>query len=203
MYSRIIFLCVMTTALVSCNSQPKTEALTGETVKTADTMKTAEEIRTNMSYLNDYNAIEQLFGNENWLLADQKDSSYLYVSRLGDYSVNTYAYKMIKGDSAQVKHGRMERGNNTINWEFDGNPLAITGATSTRIVAAARGGDSSAYEFIRLDANRIQVTCPDKQKKILQKTLPLSLFLIRSRYDFAHGTRYAFDSVEFSKKRPG
>lgn len=197
---RIVFLCVMIAMLASCNSQPQPGTDKNETAAAGDTAKVAEEIRSNMSYLNDYNAIEQVFGNENWLLADQKDSSYLYLSRLGEYSVNIYAYKIIKGDSAQVKHGKMERKNNAIHWEFDGKPLAVTGATSARVVSAVPGKDSLQYEFIRTDANHIQLTYPNKEKKILQKTLPFSLFLIRSRYDYTHGTKLAFDSVEFSKK---
>lgn len=200
MRSRMFFCGLVIVVLFSCNSQAGSGSDTAAEIKTPDTVKVVEETRTDNSYRNDYNAIEQVFGNENWLSIDQKDSNYLYISRLGDFSVNTYAYKIIKGDSAQVKHGKMERRNNTINWEFDGRPVTITGATGTRIVAVAAGNDQ--YEFIRLDANHLQVTYPNKEKKVLRKTLSFSTFLIRSRYDYTHGTKYAFDSVEFSTRRP-
>src|SRR6478736_2918641 len=137
-----IFLMILVSLLVlACNNAPKEERSAADTTTAAnaDVPTTTDEVRTNMSYLNDFNALEKVFGNENWLIPGEKDSSYFYMSRMGDYVVNTYSYKLVKGDSAQVKRSKMEMDGKTINWEFDNRQLSITGATSTRIVAAIVG----------------------------------------------------------------
>lgn len=173
----------------------------GKEVKTADSAKVAEEIRTNMSFLNDYNAMEAVFGNENWMLIEKKDTSYYYFSRLGDMNFNTYAYRLVKGDSANVAHGKIEREKNRLVWNFDGKKLYITSATVARIAATVDGSDTAAkYAFTRLNSNTIGVTYPDQRKVELKKTIPFGLFLVRSRYDYSNGTHYAFDTAVYTKK---
>lgn len=168
---------------------------------TADTVKMAESIRTNLSYLNDYNALEQLFSNDNWLIPGPKDSSYLYVSRLGNYVVKTYAYQLVKGDSAHVQHADVKTENDQLVWEFNGQKLQLASATRARAVFAVAGADSLQYEFVRLDDNKIALTYPDKKKVVMKKMLQFSLFLARSHYDFANGTKYAFDTTQFNRKK--
>lgn len=167
----------------------------------ADTVKMAESIRTNLSYLNDYNALEQLFSNDNWLIPGGKDSSYLYVSRLGNYVVKTYAYQLVKGDSAHVQHADVRTENDQLVWQFNGQKLYLTSATRARAVFAVAGADSLQYEFVRLDDNKIALTYPDKKKVVMKKMLQFSLFLARSRYDFTNGTKFAFDTAQFSRKK--
>lgn len=196
---KFITFLIALTLIFACNNPA--EEKTPEENKT-DSTKVNESIRNNMSFLNDYNALEEVFGNENWLMAAKKDSSYLYVSRLGDFKVNTYAYRLQKGDSANVLHGAMKTEGNQIIWEFDKQPLFITSATRGRVVWSVVGADSLKYEFMRVDGNHISLTYPDKKKMILKKTLPLSLFLIRSQYDYAHGTHLAFDSTQLNKRNP-
>ncbi|MBI2283336.1 MAG: hypothetical protein HYU71_06490 [Bacteroidetes bacterium] len=169
--------------------------------KAADTVKMAESIRTNLSYLNDYNALEQLFSNDNWLIPGTRDSSYLYVSRLGNYVVKTYAYQLVKGDSAHVQHADVKTENDQLVWQFNGQKLYLTSATRARAVFAVVGADSLQYEFVRLDDNKISLTYPDKKKVVMKKMLQFSLFLARSRYDFTNGTKYAFDTTQFNKKK--
>lgn len=169
--------------------------------KAADTVQMAESIRTNLSYLNDYNALEQLFSNDNWLIPGPKDSSYLYVSRLGNYAVKTYAYQLVKGDSAHVQHAAVQMEKDQLVWQFNGQKLYLTSATRARAVFAVAGADSLQYEFVRLDDNKIGLTYPDKRKVVMKKTLQFSLFLTRSRYDFVNGTKYAFDTTQFNRKK--
>lgn len=172
-----------------------------EESKTADTVKMAESIRTNLSYLNDYNALEQLFTNDNWLIPGTKDSSYLYVSRLGNYVVKTYAYQLVKGDSAHVQYTTIQTEKDQLVWQFNGQKLYLTSATRARAVFAVAGADSLKYEFVRLDDNKISLTYPDKKKVVMKKMLQFSLFLARSRFDFTNGTKYAFDTTQFNRKK--
>lgn len=166
----------------------------------ADSVKLAESIRTNISFLNDYNAIEQVMGNENWLLADKKDSSYFYFSRLGSFNYNTYVYRLSKGDSSHVIQDKITMEGDKLVWHFDEKKLQIVTATSARIVWAVAGNDSMKYEFTRLNDHELSLTYPGKRSYTLKKTIPFSLFLVRSRYDFAHGTKLAFDTTGIKQK---
>ena len=197
MRTKNVFFLLMIVFLFACTTQPK-ENVPDE--KKEDTAQASESIRTNMSFLHDFNALEEVFGNENWLKADGKDSSYFYFSRLGNFQVNTYEYKLVKGDSAKVRNSSILQEGNKLTWNFNNQKLYITSATRGRIVGSVKGSDSLQYEFLRLDNDAIAITYPDKRRSILRKTLPFSLFLVRSRYDYAHGTKYAFDTAQFNKK---
>jgi hypothetical protein len=193
--------CLLLTGLLfSCQSQQKEENKEG-TNAPADSAAVSESIRSNMSYLNDFNALEALFTNDNWLMPDQKDSSYFYFSRVNDYKVNTYLYKLEKGDSAKVIHADMLADKNQLVWNFNQQPLYLVSATNARAVWAVKGTDSVQYEFIRIDHEHLRLTYPDKKQVVMKKMLPFSLFLVRSRYDFSNGTHYAFDTTQFNRKK--
>lgn len=193
---KYFFSCLLLMALMcSCgDAEQKNETAV------SDSAKVAEDIRSNMSFLNDYKAMEAVFGNENWMMISNKDTSFLYFSRLGDMQFNTYAYKIVKGDSARVDHQNIVKDKNNLAWMFDRKKLIITSATSARVVGQAEGTDSARYEFTRMDADHLSITYPGQKKMVLQKTLPFGLFLVRSRYDYANGTKLAFDTTQFRKK---
>jgi hypothetical protein len=149
----------------------------------------------------DYDALEQLYGNDNWLLVNGRDSSYLYFSRVNKFIVNTYAYIREKGDSVKVQYGKMQVNDDQVNWILNNTPVHLKSATRTRAVWESDGKDSLLYEFIRIDQDKIKLTYPDKHTVIMEKMLPLSLFLVRSQYDFANGTHYAFDTTQFNRKK--
>jgi hypothetical protein len=184
---------------IGCQSAQNENNDSSETKK--DSIQAAESIRTNLSFLHDFSALETVFTNDNWLIVDKKDSSYLYMSRVNDYLVNTYAYRLLKGDSAKVAYGTIKAQQNDLTWQFQNQPLRLTSATGTRAVWTVIGNDSLTYTFIRLDKDHIRLTYPDKKEVTLLKTLPFSLFLVRSRYDYANGTHYAFDTTQFNRKR--
>jgi len=196
---RIVLLLLPVFVLLACNTKPSENR---EDSKKDDMLKMSASISTNMLFLHDFNALEQVFGSENWLIVDKKDSSYLYFSRLGNFIVKTFIYKRVKGDSAAVQYGTIQPENDSITWDLFGRKLSLSNATGTRVKWSAVADSSLQYEFIRIDNNHIQLTYPDKKKLVLQKVLPLSLFLVRSRYDYTHGTKFAFDSSrEFEKRK--
>src|SRR6478609_8559287 len=124
MKSNIIFSLMAMGFLFACNEQPKEDKTSEQ--KDSVATKQAESISTNVSLLNDYRSLEQLFANDNWLIPGKKDSSYFYFSRLGNYQVNTYEYKLVKGDSAQVKHGSIQAEGNKLTLNFNGQKLYLT-----------------------------------------------------------------------------
>lgn len=189
---------LLSSSLVACQSpQPEKVSVTTEK-KTTE--KAGESIRTNLSFLNDFNALEEIFTNDNWLISDKKDSSYFYFSRLGKFTVNTYEYKIVKGDSARVTHALIQTEGDKISLPFNGHKLYIQSATKARLVCTVAGADSLTYTFVRLNDNQISLTYPGNKKTVVKKMLPLSQFLIRSRYDYTNGTKYAFDTSQFIKR---
>lgn len=196
---RIVHLLTLITAffLLSCGSGQNENT---EPVKKTDTLKVVDEVRSNTSFLYDLKALEELFSNDNWLMAGKKDSSYFYFSRTGDFIVNTYEYVLIKGDSAKVKYNHVVREGDKLSWSFDGKKLLLSNASGARALWTVAGNDSTKYEFLRVDKNQIRLTYPDHREVIMKKILPFSLFLVRSRYDFSNGTHYAFDTTQFNKK---
>lgn len=195
---RIVFFAATIVMLSACGS---TQGEKNSEEKAADTAKAAAEMRTNLSFLNDFNALEGVFGNENWMAIDNKDTSYCYFSRLGNFDFNTYQYRLVKGDSANVVHAKMQPQENRIAWQLDGKKLLVNNATPTRITAVVAGDTAMKYEFLKLDEQRIRVTYPDRKQLEWKKTIPFSLYLVRSRYDYAHGTRYAFDTGSIRRKK--
>ncbi len=196
---RIIHLVALMTVffLLSCGSGQNENT---DSVKKTDTVKVVDDVRSNTSFLYDLKALEELFSNDNWLIAGKKDSSYFYFSRTGDFIVNTYEYVLIKGDSAKVKYNHVVKEGDKLSWEFDGKKLLLNNASGARALWTVSGSDSVKYEFLRVDKNQIRVTYPDHKEVIMRKILPFSLFLVRSRYDFSNGTHYAFDTTQFNKK---
>ena len=73
-------------------------------------------------------------------------------------------------------------------------------AASAKAVWTLSGNDSSKYVFQKIDDNQISLEMPDGKKLLMQKTHQISLFLVRSRYDYVNGTKLAFDSTQFNKK---
>ncbi|MES2330056.1 MAG: hypothetical protein V4539_10670 [Bacteroidota bacterium] len=198
MKRRVTFLLVLVNFVFACGTQDEKKA---EEQKKDTTVKTEAVVtRPPQSFLNDYNALEQLFTNDNWLLINKKDSSYFYFSRLGNFQVNTYEYNLEKGDSAKVKHRLMQTEGDQVTWTFNNQKLILFSASDVRTVWTVAGADSTNYEFMRLDKNNLRITYPDRKQIVAKKMLPFSLFLVRSRYDFSNGTRYTFDTTQFNKK---
>lgn len=197
MKRRIVLLLLLMNLIFACGTQEEKKS---EELKDTTAAKAEVVTRPVQSFMNDYNALEQLFTNDNWLLADKKDSSYFYFSRLGNFKVNTYEYKLIKGDSAKVKHGAIETLGDKITWNFNNQKLYLVSASNVKAAWSVDGSDSTAYEFMRLDNSFLRITYPDKKRVTMKKMLPFSLFLVRSRYDFTNGTKYAFDTTQFNKK---
>jgi hypothetical protein len=197
MKRRTILLLLLMNLIFACETQEEKKA---EKQKDTAAAKAESVTRPVQSFMNDYNSLEQLFTNDNWLLANKKDSSYFYFSRLGNFQVNTYTYKLIKGDSTKVKHGAIQTEGDKITWNFNDQKLWLVSASNIKAAWSVDGSDSTAYEFMRLDNNFLRITYPDKKQVIMKKMLPFSLFLVRSRYDFTNGTKYAFDTAQFNKK---
>jgi hypothetical protein len=151
--------------------------------------------------LTQFNSLEKLFDNANYLIAEGKDTNYLYFSRNSDYLIKTHSFKMINGDSSNVRIDsiKLDESNN-IRWNFGEIKLALKNTTDMQSVWSVNGSDSINYLFQKSGYNTIQFVKEGGKKKVLKKTIALSTFLVRSYYDFKHGTKLAFDTTNFTKK---
>ena len=116
----------------------------------------AEPLRNNVSLLYDFNALEGLFENNNWMIVDKKDTSYFYFSRVNPYFINTYLYKIIKGDSVKTVLTPIQSDKQTkITWQWNKQNLQLSTATIARVVWKLINEDSAKVEFLKLDNNQI------------------------------------------------
>jgi hypothetical protein len=146
--------------------------------------------------LNRFDLLENIFQNNNWLLTNGNDSSYFYCSRLGKTYFKTYQYKIVKGDSVNTTITEMKLASDTIAWLLPQNlmPVYLNNISVTEVVWADKT-NLNFYTFQKTDSNNIHIKYPDGSIKNMVKTITLSSFLVRSKYDYLHGTRLAF-SVE-------
>jgi hypothetical protein len=174
---------------VSCgNNQNQSTSKQKETPATVTPVKD--------SGLAKFDLLENIFQNDNWLLINGRDSSFLYCSRLGKAYVKTYHFSMFKGDSINTVITSMQLSGDTITWRLpmDTITLQLKTVTASELIWTGKTG-LDIYIFEKTDSNHINIKYPGGSTKKLLKTPTLSSFLVRSKYDYLHGTRLAF-SVE-------
>lgn len=187
------FFIIVIVCLTACG--PASERETKSADSAAAVTAAVAEARSTTSMYNDFNTLESIFDNQNYLVVNGKDSSYFYFSRLNHTLIRTYTYKISKGDSAQVRVNTIQPDEkNNIIWEWNGKKLKLAGADRGQVRWVSSASDSTAVSFLKLDKNTIRLSYPGRKELVLQKISPLSLFLVRSRYDYQHGTHYAFET---------
>ncbi|MFY7965089.1 MAG: hypothetical protein ACOVO1_09350 [Chitinophagaceae bacterium] len=195
-----IIITLLVAVNVACNNEQ-------QKVNTVDTMLQSEADKptvTNETLIAAYrniDALEQLFGNENYLLVNGNDSNYLYFTRLGKNSFFTHSYKLKNGDSTQLQIDTIQvNKQGKVQWNWQDKKLTLQDCNNIKALwqnDTAAGGDK--VDFLKNTANQLSISFNNKQLP-LTKTLPISLFLVRSKYDYQHHTHYAFDTTNFSKK---
>lgn len=146
--------------------------------------------------------LETFFDNSNWLLAENKDSSYYYFSRLNSADIDVYHFVLRNGDSSNTRQTKIRiDAANRVTWDFFNTPLFLESASKSLLIW--KGGlakDSSNVTFKKTAAGSIEIE-RNNEVSHFKKTLPVSLFLVRSRYDYLHGTKLAFDMVTAGRKK--
>lgn len=197
---RLVYASVLMLGIVACNNQLSTNEQKNntQTVKQTEAVSPADNAIAREAAIKQLDALEKLFDNQNYLLVAGKDSSYIYFSRLGKNNFYTHSYKMVKGDSANVVIDTLQvNAANKVQWHWQKQPLVLQGTTEFSSNWLANGRDTVLFQ--KIDATTLQVVS-NGNKNALQKTPTLSLFLVRSYYDYTHGTHLAFDSTNFTKK---
>jgi hypothetical protein len=181
----------------SCNNQ-STPTQTADTLAPAPIKDPATIAAENASLLKQYNSLEKVFDNQNWMVIRGKDTSYLYLSRLNNFLILAHNFNMKKGDSANLMIDSIKvAGSNKISWKWNSKNYILESATEFTNTWLA---DSSKIIFRKNDIGTLGFEITGQEKLMLKKTLPLSTFLVRSFYDYQHGTKLAFDQTDFTKK---
>lgn len=172
--------------IAACNNEPAPQEPAGKTTIAPPVYK--------------MDLLEKMFTNDNWMKVDGRDTSYYYFSRIPS-ETRVHQYRMSKGDSVNTTISVIRFLSDSLVWQYnDTTHLFLSGITEKRAEWSRMDHDPPAFymAFAKKDEKNINLVFPDKKQVLLIKTLPLSTFLVRSRYDFSHGTKFAFSDTVFS-----
>lgn len=186
--------------IVACNNNPKDSTEAG---KSGDTVSKPiakpQDPAVTATLLAQFNSLEKVFDNQNWMRIKDKDTTFLYFSRLNNFFALTHSYRMKKGDSADLRIDTIHvNANNQIVWNWNDKGLVL--GSATEFTNSWSNADQK-VEFNKMDASNLLLNINGTDKYQLSKTITLSSFLVRSFYDYQHGTKLAFDKTEFTKKK--
>ena len=198
---RFIFLSIILIVfLIACDQQStdkKNSKIQEEVI--VDNLKT-----DSLSLLNNLNAFSKLelfFDNSNYMVVNGRDTNFFYFSRSSDFLIKVHQFKMIKGDSSFLKIDSIQVvGGRDIQWKFEDQKLTLISSSESANSWKANSLDSSIFAFKKINKKDFQLLDHQNSKTRFSQTITFSSFLVRSFYDYQHGTRYAFDTTNFTKK---
>jgi len=147
-----------------------------------------QSTQSNIAPGKQFDDLESIFSNANWEMADPGDTSYFYFSRVGEANFKVYEYRMINGDSVLQDESIIRPEGKAILWFRKPGSLKLIGVDSVTAKWSRVQEEESFMEFTRISDSTVQFAITGEKKTVMKKTLPLATFLVRSRYDFLHGT---------------
>lgn len=135
--------------------------------------------------------LQSFFEPLNWEVTNKWDTSYIFFSPVHDSLVETYEYKIADGDSVSTQKNEIAFINDSIHWKFHESFYTIKQVDSNII-------------SLELDNKKVQLNKISDSLMVLKtiddsfyfrRTLPISTFLVRKKYDFINGTSGS-DSAE-------
>ena len=140
-----------------------------------------------------FDKLEKVFAAGNWRSINYDDTSYLFFSREGDLHYKIYRYYIEEGDSVNTA---------VFNIGPQGDSIVMKVDDEFRVlVSVDENGSSwkdqdSEYRIAKIDSSHIELRKDGKVTNTLSRTLPISTFLVRCRYDFTHGTNTADETMD-------
>ena len=134
-----------------------------------------------------------LLTTANWRVTGDSDTSYIYFSRQMDNAYRTYEYRIIKGDSSGTRQNSISISGDSVTWTWNNRLLVLENVKGNK----AGWKENLSHENFSLEKvsdSILQMKGPNV-RLLFKKTLPLSTFLVRARYDYEHGTKFS-DSAE-------
>ena len=141
-----------------------------------------------LSSKDEFDKLEKIFSSANWRITEGADTAYWYFSRLGDLNYTVYDYTIKEGDSSLHEVSHISYLNNIISWVRLADTLKLVSLDSSTAVWHSIKEDQPAYSFKKLSDSSVSVDLPGGKQLSMKKTLSLTPFLVRSKYDHLHHT---------------
>lgn len=144
--------------------------------------------------------LEKMFNNDNWMKINGEDTSFYYFSRILS-EITVQQFQIVKGDSVVRNVSVIHFSNDSLVWQYNDTITLFLSAVTENKSEWTRKSNPSEGKYVTFEQKNkkdIEVVSADEKPFTLTRTLPLSSFLVRSRYDFLHGTRFAFTDTVFS-----
>ncbi len=200
---RFIFLnVILVIFFTSCSQQENNKEKSKNQQEEVVNTSIADSL-TMSNHLKAFGMLEQFFDNANYQVIKAKDTNYFYFSRTADFLIQVHQYKIIKGDSASLKIDSIQLAEDgkLVQWKFVDQKLNLISASDSSIHWRSSNLDSTNFTLKKMNKKDFQLVEPKNSTTTFTQTITLSSFLVRSFYDYKHGTRYAFDTANFTKKR--
>ncbi len=141
----------------------------------------------------DLQKLSSVLPTANWRVTDGTGTSYIYFSPQFDNTYKTYEYKLVHGDSSVTNRGSIQSSGNSVVWNWNNHSLWLEEITDSKASWKEKNSNEN-YVLQKINDSFLQLRSSGHQW-MLKKTLPLSTFLVRARYDYEQGTKF-LDSTE-------
>ena len=134
----------------------------------------------------------------NWRITGENDTSYIYFSRQVDNTYKTYEYKLVRGDSIVTLNGAIRASGDSVVWNWNNHLLELA-EISDSISNWKERSVNEIYTLQKINDSSLELKSSGRNW-LLTRTLPLSTFLVRAKFDYEHGTKLS-DSAEIPPKK--
>jgi hypothetical protein len=142
--------------------------------------------------------LQNIFGTANWQVIKGTDTSYIFFSGRDDNSFKTYQYNLFKGDSSNTEIGSVQLNNEgKVEWSLFNKRLVLYDIKNNE--TNWKDGADTIYVLTKQNDSLLMMQTPQGNLQF-KKTLPLSTFLVRGKYDYEHGSNLA-DSAEVKPRK--
>lgn len=142
------------------------------------------------------NQLRTVIPTANWQVVNEKDTSYIFMSRQDNGSYKTYLYRIEMGDSVEVRERSIGIHEGSVHWDFNDRDLRLDRIEKNS--AVWKDLRNQAYIFTRVSDSVLQMKLP-MESWVFTRTLPISTFLVRKHYDYEHRAQLA-DSGEVAPR---
>ena len=134
----------------------------------------------------DLQRLSSILLTANWQVTNGTDTAYIYFSQQFDNSYSIYEYKLVQGDSSVSWRGSIVTSDDSIVWNWNNHSLWLEEINGSKANWKEKNSGEN-YVMQKINDSTLQVRSSSMQL-MFKRTLPLSTFLIRAKYDYRHGS---------------
>jgi len=146
---------------------------------------------------NQLELLQNIFPTSNWQVTRGSDTSFVFFSPQADNNFKTYEYNLFKGDSANTEMGSIRANNGKVEWDIFNKAIVLDDIKNKE--SSWKDSTGANYILTRQSDSVMQMKTPNGDIQF-KKTLPLSTFLVRAKYDYEHGSKL-LDSGEIKPRK--